>query len=44
MIWRGLQDIEDSWEVLTELLKGVPDKVKDYVLDSGEESLQQQLM
>ncbi|KAG2775795.1 hypothetical protein PC116_g7406 [Phytophthora cactorum] len=36
--------MEDSWVALTELLKGVPDNVKDYVLDSDDEELKQQLM
>ncbi|KAG3024513.1 hypothetical protein PC119_g8452 [Phytophthora cactorum] len=42
--WCGLQNMEDSWVALTELLKGVPDNVKDYVLDSDDEELKQQLM
>ncbi|KAG3158237.1 hypothetical protein PI124_g2661 [Phytophthora idaei] len=42
--WCGLQSMEDSWVALTELLKDVPDNVKDYVLDSDDEELKQQLM
>ncbi|OWZ21251.1 hypothetical protein PHMEG_0004231 [Phytophthora megakarya] len=35
----GQQAIENSWEPLTTLLQDVPEKVRDYVLASGDDEL-----
>ncbi|KAF1323287.1 hypothetical protein FI667_g4734, partial [Globisporangium splendens] len=41
--WTGLQDIEASWEPLTEIFKHVPDKVRDYAQGARDPLLQEQL-
>ncbi|ETO66711.1 hypothetical protein F444_16200 [Phytophthora nicotianae P1976] len=41
--WAGLQNIEDSWESVDELLKDVPALVREYVEKYGSDLLRAQL-
>ncbi|GMF18153.1 unnamed protein product [Phytophthora lilii] len=41
--WHGLQEIEDSWEQSTSMLRDVPGLVEAYVNQQDDEELQEQL-